>query len=262
VQTTQAPDHATEIARLAADRGDYQVALVYGGDGTLREAAAGLVGSELPLAILPAGTANVLSLELGIPATALAASQLYLGGECETRAFDVGRCDGRIFLMMASVGLDAVILGRLGADDKDRWGRAAIIAKALQVLRSDDHPQLQVTIDGVSSQASFVAACNIRYYGGPFELAPRASPFDGRLDTVAFSATTSAALLALALDVATGTHQQRPDVTAARAERIVVESEAVIEYQVDGDAFTTASPLSIDLADEKLPILVPRRPRR
>ena len=261
MEATAGPDHATELARQAAESGRYEVIFAYGGDGTLREAATGLLGSELPLAILPAGTANVLSLELGIPSRPLAACRLYLRSDCETPAFDVGLCDGRPFLMMASVGLDALALSRLTAKHKARWGRAAIVVKALQVLRACDHPELDVVIDDVSRRASFVATCNIRYYGGPFELAPSASPFDGRLDVITISATTSPAMLALALDIASGTHQQRPDVTTTSATKVVVRSAGPIDYQVDGDAFSTTSPLEIGLAADKLPILVPRHPQ-
>ena len=60
------------------------------------------------------------------------------------------------------------------------------------------------------------------------------------------------------MDIASGTHPQRPDVTMTRSRRIVVGGSDAIDYQIDGDAFSTTAPLEIGLADEKLQILVPR----
>ena len=107
---TDEPGHATQLAREAADAG-VEVVFAFGGDGTLRETAAGLVGTPAALAPLPGGTTNVIAYSLGVPARPLQAAATFQ--HSRVREIDVGLCEEEIFLMQASAGLDARIMGHL-----------------------------------------------------------------------------------------------------------------------------------------------------
>ncbi|HZE04880.1 MAG TPA: diacylglycerol kinase family protein [Solirubrobacteraceae bacterium] len=113
---TEARDHATELCRQAAHEG-YDVVVAFGGDGTVNEAANGLVGSETPLFPLPGGRANVYCRMLGIPTDVVDATEHLLGlaHDWHPRRVDVGRVNERYFLFSAGVGLDASVVERVDA---------------------------------------------------------------------------------------------------------------------------------------------------
>jgi diacylglycerol kinase family enzyme len=113
---TNARDHATELCRQAAREG-YDVVVAFGGDGTLNEAANGLIGSNTPLCCLPGGRANVYCRMLGIPTDVVDATEHLLGmaHDWNPRRVDVGRVNDRHFLFSAGVGLDASVVERVDA---------------------------------------------------------------------------------------------------------------------------------------------------
>jgi diacylglycerol kinase family enzyme len=113
---TEARDHATELCREAAREG-YDVVVAFGGDGTVNEAANGLVGSDTPLCCLPGGRTNVYCRMLGIPTDVVDATEhlLALAHDWHPRRVDVGLVNDRYFLFSAGVGLDASVVQRVDA---------------------------------------------------------------------------------------------------------------------------------------------------
>lgn len=113
---TERRDHATELCREAAGEG-YDAIVAFGGDGTVNEAANGLVGTGTPLTCLPGGRANVYCRMLGIPADVVDATEHLLGlaEAWNPRAVDLGRVGSRHFLFSAGVGLDASVVERVDA---------------------------------------------------------------------------------------------------------------------------------------------------
>jgi diacylglycerol kinase family enzyme len=113
---TEAKDHATELCREAASEG-YDVVVAFGGDGTVNEAANGLVGSDTPLCCLPGGRTNVYCRMLGIPIDIVDATEHLLGlaHDWRPRLVDVGLVNERYFLFSAGVGLDASVVQRVDA---------------------------------------------------------------------------------------------------------------------------------------------------
>lgn len=113
---TEARDHATELCRQAAQDG-YDVVVAFGGDGTVNEAANGLIGSDTPLFALPGGRTNVYCRMLGIPTDVVDATEHLLGlaHDWRPRRVDVGRVNDRYFLFSAGVGLDASVVERVDA---------------------------------------------------------------------------------------------------------------------------------------------------
>ncbi len=251
---TAAPGDATRLAREAAD-GGAEAVFVLGGDGTVREAAAALYGGETPLAILPAGTTNVLARALGLPADPLAAARAHAGHP--VRRLDVGLCGGLPFLMMASGGFDAFVLRHLDPDWKLRFGRLGIALQGLFHLPRYRYPPLRLTVDGEEQRVAFFAVCNIPFYGGAFELCPPASCDDGCLDLVTFTGRGPAATAGFSLAVARGAHASRADVDIRRVERVEVRFPDEVPLQIDGDPAEAVPPVVIELSPEVLPVLAP-----
>jgi diacylglycerol kinase family enzyme len=113
---TESRDHATELCREAAQEG-YDVVVAFGGDGTVNEAANGLVGSGTPLSCLPGGRTNVYCRMLGIPTDVVDATEhlLQLADDWRPRAVDIAKINGRYFTFSAGVGLDASVVEQVDA---------------------------------------------------------------------------------------------------------------------------------------------------
>src|SRR2546421_1733979 len=122
---TEARAHATQICREAASEG-YDVVVAFGGDGTVNEAANGLIGSPTPLTCLPGGSTNVFCRTLGIPADVVDATEhlLRMADDFEPRRVDTGIVNGRHFVFSSGIGLDASVVERVDSHPrlKTRFG--------------------------------------------------------------------------------------------------------------------------------------------
>lgn len=122
---TEARGHATELCREAAHEG-YDVVVAFGGDGTVNEAANGLMGSPTPLTCLPGGSANVFGKMLGIPGELVDATEhlLAMADDWQPRKVDIGMVNGRCFTFASGLGLDASVVQRVDANPhlKARYG--------------------------------------------------------------------------------------------------------------------------------------------
>ena len=180
---TRGVGDATALARRAANDGA-PIVFALGGDGTVREVAAGLLGGNAVLGVLPAGTTNVVARALGLPLQPLAAARSLK--RLPAREIDVGLCGDEAFLMMASLGLDAIALRGASPLAKRWFGRAAVALAGLGAWWHHDYAEFELLIDGHAVGATFAAACNLPLYGGDVRLAPDARPDDGKLDVVLF----------------------------------------------------------------------------
>ncbi len=151
---TEARDHATELCRQAAQEG-YDVVVAFGGDGTVNEAANGLVGSDTPLCCLPGGRTNVYCRMLGIPTDVVDATEHLLGlaHDWHPRRVDVGRVNDRYFLFSAGVGLDASVVERVDAHPrlKARVGEWYYAWTGIQTFNRHyliRPPRLEADLDG------------------------------------------------------------------------------------------------------------------
>jgi diacylglycerol kinase family enzyme len=153
---TQRRGHATELCREAAREG-YDVVVAFGGDGTVNEAANGLLGTSTPLTCLPGGSNNVYCKILGIPADVVDATEhlLRMADDWQPRPADLGIANGRRFTFAAGMGLDASVVERVDAHPhlKTRFGAWYFTVAAIQtflrryVVRP---PQLEVHADGTA----------------------------------------------------------------------------------------------------------------
>ncbi|HEX5135284.1 MAG TPA: diacylglycerol kinase family protein [Thermoanaerobaculia bacterium] len=255
---TTAPGHATEIVRNLLPAG-LDVVAVCGGDGTVSEAACGLVGSTVPLAILPAGTSNVLARELSIPLQLDPAAKLLLEGV--PRPVRVLFANERAFLLWAGVGLDARIMGHMSLVLKRWLGRTGIFFTVADEFFRYEFPRLEVTVDGERYEATFAVVCHARHYAGPWIIAPDARLDSDELDVMLFSDRSRWQFLSLfrQMQLARGGHLRGRLARIVRGRTATVRSLETypVEVQVDGDC-VLETPIKCRVAEETISILVPK----
>lgn len=255
VETIATPPEAREHAARAAERGDVEVVAVLGGDGTVRGAAAGLLGSTVALAPLPGGTTNVVSAALGFPPRPLAAAAAL--ATAVPRAIDVGLVDGEPFLMQVSAGIDARIMAKVGSRLKTHLGRGGVVLQGLSELWSYPFPAIEVEADGRRYSATHVAICNLPHYAGGFHLVPGGSCEDRQLELVLFGGRGRRALLRYGWGIVRARHTRLPDVTVLPVTEVAILGPADASVQVDGDPLREALPVFVRLAGDRLRVLAP-----
>lgn len=252
---TRSAGDAIARARDAADQG-FEVLFSLGGDGTLRECAAGLLDSDTALAFLPAGTVNVMALELGLPALASAAVRSYRNSEI--RPFDVGFAGGEIFLMQFSAGIDARLIAELRPSEKKLLGKFSSVPAALRSLARYSFPVFELETENGLERATLVVASNIRHYGGRWQLTPTARADNGLLDLVIFTGSGRFATIRFALSLVVGRHLRSPKCKIHRIEHALLRTTPGLACQIDGDAYPGADKIELSIASERLRMLVPK----
>lgn len=256
LRPTAGPGDAERLS-AAVTAADCDVLVVAGGDGTINEAVNGLVraGHAVPpLAVLPVGTANVLAAEIGLPFAPRAVARCIAEGR--PRRVHLGRANGRHFVLMAGVGLDARVVAEVSLPLKKLAGKVAYVAETLAQLARYRCTPCTVTVDGAAYQADSVVACNGRFYGGHFVAAPK-----GCLESAGFEVcllTGAGAWNALRYGAALvlGRLPLLPDVRIVAGRDIVIEGEPGAPVQGDGD-IVARLPVRITVADECLSLIYP-----
>jgi diacylglycerol kinase (ATP) len=249
---------ATRFAvRSAADSGSCDAVIAAGGDGTIRQVAAALVGSGTPLGIIPVGTGNVLAHEIGLIADVAAVVRMLFDGP-RVRVV-CARANGEPFLLMTGAGFDARVLSAVDQRWKGRVGKIAYAGPLLGAL-AQPLDQLCVLLDGRSHSASWVVISNARHYAGRFVLAQRGGIERRGLVAVMFKANSRGALARQLMSLALG----RLDARAARAGDVelvscwkaTITSGHPVPTQLDGDVFGT-TPLHVDAGCSEIFLIVP-----
>ena len=195
------PDETGRGLAAAAVAERVDVVLASGGDGTVTACAEGVAGSGVPLGVLPAGTGNLLARNLGLPLTLDQALAVALTGR--DRGLDVGHANGHLFVAMAGIGFDAMLLDSTGEPLKKRLGWFAYAISAVRHL-GDRPMRVTVSADGGRRRrmrASALIVGNVGWLRGGLPLLPDARPDDGMLDAVVLIAGGPTRWLAVAADI-------------------------------------------------------------
>jgi len=254
---TTGPGDATEIVKTFLKRG-LDVVAASGGDGTISEVAAGLVGSSVPLAILPAGTSNVLAVELGIPRDVAAAEALLTEGV--PTPIPIADVEGRTFLMWAGTGIDARVMDKMNLTLKRWLGRSGIFFTAADQFARYEFPRLEVEIDGEKHEATFAVVSRARHYAGEWIIAPEAKIGSPMFDVLVFPHRDHASLFKLFREMQRGEAGHLSDGLAriVRGRDVSIRSleDYQIEVQVDGDC-VLETPIRCRIRDETINVLLP-----
>jgi diacylglycerol kinase (ATP) len=259
---TDRPKDATTIAERLYPEADVIVAI--GGDGTINEVVNGMAAarerareSRPRLGIVPAGTVNVLALDLRLPFQVERACDVIAGGK--TLSIDLGKANGRRFLLMMGAGIDALTVRNLDPQAKRRFHELAFVGTGVKMGLAEQPPVFKVNACGTEFRTTFFVAGNSRYYGGRFGITPAADFTDGLLDLLIFTGTTRASLAAFWLEVPSGLHLRNRHVVYLHADRADVtplERDPPVWFQTDGE-LAGSLPASVEIEPGALDILVP-----
>jgi YegS/Rv2252/BmrU family lipid kinase len=255
VRLTEGPGHALELARDAVAA---RVALVcaWGGDGTVNEVARAVAGTGTALGIVPSGSGNGLARELGLPQEPAAALGVALGRR--ERVIDVGDAEGRLFVNLAGIGLDAVVAARFNARGRRRGLGPYVWMGAHELLRYRARPYTIRVGDEVWQEEALALICaNARQYGGGAIVAPTARPDDGQLDVVVVGPRPPLLALRDSLHLFRGTLDRAPGVRTRRTPAVEITAAEPILFHVDGEAVTAGPVVTVRVRPAVLRVRVP-----
>ena len=238
-----------------------QAAVVIGGDGTLRAVAERLIavfGEPPPIAVIQLGTANLMGKHLALgwrrdPDRIVRAIERQ-----QVRYVDAGRANGRLFLLVAGVGIDGQVVHELAKVRRGPIDYVSYVLPAAQALRRYEYPPITVIIDGekrFDNRPAMVFVGNVAEYGTGFPILPHARSDDGLLDVCVLPCASRGEALQLVLRAVAGEHLQVEGAIYASARKVRIESSVSVPIQIDGDA-AGHTPLDIELLDVRVPFIV------
>jgi diacylglycerol kinase (ATP) len=253
---TRAPNHAGQLAQELVQHPP-DILAVCGGDGTMNEIATHVPQPPFPVAILPAGTANVLARELRLPLNPVKALKIALKGT--VRRIDLG-CLGpgsrRRFMFVCGIGFDAYCVSIVRPGLKSKLGMAAYALAILECLKTYSFPEFQVLINGRTIKATSCLACNSKRYGGGLLFCPDADMNDGLLDILALEGKRRIGLARFLLQAWLGRPEKGDWIHRLRSSSFQIEGPGGVLIQADGE-LAGRLPADITLTNSAFPIIIP-----
>lgn len=252
-KSKEAPKQVRRLLREGVDR-----ILVWGGDGTVRRCIDTIVDedSNVELAILPAGTANLLAHGLEIPIDLQGSLDVALHGLL--RRIDLGVINGERFAVMAGSGFDALMI-RDADESKERLGRLAYIRAGITHL---DTPgtEMKIRVDGrnwFEGRAACVLVGNMGRITGGIAAFPDARPDDGRLDIGVITAEHRRDWLRIGMRAVTGHIDASPLVDITQGTKFQIELDHKMPWELDGGDRPKAKRFDVRVMPGRLPVCVP-----
>ncbi len=264
---------STDLAEVSARanqwhaQGRLRALIGVGGDGTAAELA-NRTHPGVPMTLLAAGTANILSKHFGLPTRAEGLFRTVTTGR--TVQLDAGMASGRLFLLMVGCGFDAEVVERVhkrralaAGGHISYW---SYLKPILQAIRSYQYPELRVYCDEPCAgpgggEASWLpvrwaVVCNLPRYGWGVRMAPDADATDGLLDLCTFRRGSLWHSLRLLAAVQLGVHRRLRDCVMRRVQRLRIEADEPVPYQLDGDPGGHL-PVDIEVLPRRVTLIVP-----
>lgn len=246
LETTRDDPGISACERAVEDKVD--VVFVCGGDGTVMAAVTALAGRDMPLAILPAGTGNLLARNLGLPLDDEEAA-LVIGLAGHERVIDVAAVEDRKFAVMAGIGLDAAIMRDARADLKKHMGWPAYVVSAGKHLRGQGM-RVSLTLDDeqpIQRRVRTVVVGNVGKLQANIPLLPDAQPDDGLLDVVLLAPRGTLDWARVVGLVLTGRLTRDRRVERFRCKHVLIETTSPQPRQLDGDLIEDGTSLDIQI---------------
>jgi YegS/Rv2252/BmrU family lipid kinase len=254
---TTAEDSGEIMLRRSLETG-IELVLASGGDGTIMACASALADTGIPLGLLPAGTGNLLAVNLDIPRGLERAVEVALTGD--RRQFDLGSCDQGCFAVMAGMGFDAAMLRDTNPKLKARLGPLAYVAGALRNLRARA-VEMRVQLDDretVVTEATMVLVGNMGRLQGGLRALPDADARDGLLNVAIVRADSITSWARVARRLLSGHAGDDERVQTHTASVVKVRAAQPLPVELDGDVFDDAQELSVETRPRALTVCVPR----
>lgn len=232
-----------------------------GGDGTVSAVASAVIGTGIPLGVIPRGTANAFSVALGIPTDLKGACDTILTGT--TRVVDAARCNNIPMILLAGLGFEAGMVDRATRELKDRLGTLAYVLAGAQQFVNQTPFQITIDVDGKVSelQAGALTVANVAPPGSVLAQGfGQVTPDDGLLEvTIATSNTRLQglnALASLAASAVVKTPTQREDLLCLRAKKVKVTTDPPQKLVIDGEILA-ANPIEFECLPKSLTVFAP-----
>jgi YegS/Rv2252/BmrU family lipid kinase len=255
---TTEPGHARELAAAALERGATAI-VAAGGDGTLNEIAQAVMGTDVAVGVLPLGTVNVWAREMGIGLAPVRAAQTLVHGA--RRRVDVGRVNGRAFLLMVGIGLDGEVAHVVEQGKHGGLRKLAVyIPTVINLALRYQGTRVKLILDGRRQvmRALMIVIGNIRLYGGAFAFTPDAQAADGMLDVCVIEDQPLWKRGLVFLRALIRRPALTPHVRYLRCRQIEVQSNSRLFVQVDGETFGRL-PVKADVVPGALSVILPAR---
>ena len=257
VSLTQKSGDATRYARQAIAEGA-EVVGAYGGDGTVMEVAQAVQGGDIPMAILPGGTANLMPVELGIPKDLTEAAQIIIDPNSVVRQVDMGQVGEKRFMLRVGIGFAGEKVKLADRKLKDRWEILAYSIAGLKALHTVPVANYRITVDGVEYETDGKTclidnAGNIGIQG--MSVAKDISVSDGLLDVIVVRDSSVGSLLAVGGQVL-GHESSSDAIKHWQGREIKIECDPPQTVQGDGEIWGP-TPISIKVLPGVMPVLVP-----
>jgi YegS/Rv2252/BmrU family lipid kinase len=238
-----------------------ELILAWGGDGIVQRCIDVLAGTGVPLAILPAGTANLFASNLDVPPDLEKALEIGLHGD--DRELDVGRVNGERFGVMAGAGLDARMIQAADGGLKDRFGRAAYVWTAAKELRSEPF-KARIEVNGdlwYKGNASCILVGNVGSLFAGVDVFENAEPDDGLLELGVSNAEGLGDWARTMAKTVIGAAETSPFVQATKAKKVVIELSRKVPYELDGGERGPTKRLKAKVEPAALTVRIPRNGR-
>ena len=250
---------AKQLAEDALKKGGIDLLVVAGGDGTVMEVLEAVAGKDIPVAVIPSGTGNLLSVNLGIPTKVPDAVHVALSGE--QYKLDLGCTSlGTRFAIMGGLGIDAQMIHDADRKAKKRLGVFAYLWAALKNLPRR-RELVEITLDdrpAMSRRVKTVLIANMGKITGGMEAMPTASPNDGRLDVGIVTAETLGQWLRLASYALIGRTNDAPDMDVHQAKKIHIRTPRPQLVQFDGEDAGEHQEWHVDVEPAAVRIMLPK----
>ncbi len=264
IHETQAPGHATELAREAAQQGADMVVAV-GGDGTIGEVASGLVGEDITMGVLPVGTGNLWAHMLGLPvwspvypSALMDAARVLVRGK--RRAIDVGQMGERYFLLWCGIGFDAQVARNVEPhrDIRRTLGNLTYVVTGVAQAFALRGTRMTIVVDGHARRCRvlLILVSNAQLYGPSLRVSPEAQLDDGLLDISIFRGQNVVDVARHFVLLLVGRQETSSRIEMLRGKSIQVLGEKPLAVHLDGDPAGN-TPLSIKVLHHAIELVVP-----
>jgi diacylglycerol kinase (ATP) len=254
LRTTSRSGEAETLARHAAAEG-FEKIVAAGGDGTVNEVVNGIGRSNAALGLLPIGTVNVFAMELGLPAHNLQRCWEIIQGD-NARLVDLPSANGKYFVQLAGVGLDAQVVKETSLAFKRSFGPLSYLISAAQIAARQP-PKLFIESENASvDEGSFVLVGNGRLYGGPFPFFKHAIIDDGLFDVVAFKRLGYLEIVKYLQDVVFSSDIRVPEIEYFQTRYLRITSDRDVPVELDGELVGNC-PVEFQIHEKALRVLAP-----
>ena len=255
IRFTTRRKEAEQLAQCAVKQGFDKIVSV-GGDGTIYEVLNGIMGMNVLLGVIPAGTGNDFVRTVGIGQDIEEALHTVVYGK--ERSIDCGKVNGRYYINVAGIGFDTEVLEEVESIKKYLSGKLAYLSGVFRTLFQYKFKKIQIVIDGqvYNKEILLVAFANGKFYGGGMKISPGSDIQDGYIDVCIIHKMPKWKILRLFPTIFSGEHIKVKEVTMYRGKEIRINSALPLAINLDGD-LVGYTPFTLEVIPNAIKILVP-----